>query len=139
VDVAEFAEKAANSGKIVIMSSLYGTYDKQEWPNISKLVPLCEKIKRLSAICKICGYKAIYTFRHVQDKVENAACATSNLIGGAEQYMPLCRECHNEKTQQQKNSKILHSEKSNASTNLNESPMSQSEHLLDMDHLRMDK
>ena len=105
MDVAEFSEMAANSGKIVIMSSLYGTFDKQEWPNISKLVPLCEKIKRLSAICKICGYKAIYTFRHVQENSRgNAATASSALIGGAEQYMPLCRECHNEKTQLQKQS-----------------------------------
>jgi len=64
-DIAEFAEHAANNGKIVLMSSLYGTYENKEWPNISKLVPLCEKVKRLSAICKICGHKAPYTFRTV--------------------------------------------------------------------------
>lgn len=90
-DVVNFAENAANHGKIVIMSALNGTWQKKGWANILELVPLCEKVKKLSAICKLCMSNANYTFR---------TCAGSNqeMIGGAEMYMPLCRECYNEKS-----------------------------------------
>ena len=86
------------------MSALNGTWQKKGWANILELVPLCEKVKKLSAVCKICSNSANYTFR---------TCAGSNqeMIGGAEMYMPLCRECYNEKSKQQNlASHILHSE-----------------------------
>ena len=50
-DIVEFSEKAANDGKIVIMSALSGTFEKKGWANILQLIPLCEKVKKLSAIC----------------------------------------------------------------------------------------
>lgn len=53
-DVVEFSEKAANSGKIVIISSLQGTFLRGAFPNILLLIPKCEKIKKLTAICKLC-------------------------------------------------------------------------------------
>ena len=49
--VVEFSELAADAGKVVIMSALNGTYEKKGWANILKLIPLCEKVKKLSAIC----------------------------------------------------------------------------------------
>ena len=45
------------------MSALNGTYEKKGWANILELIPLCEKVKKLSAICKICATNANYTFR----------------------------------------------------------------------------
>jgi thymidine kinase len=45
------------------MSALNGTYEKKGWENILQLIPLCEKVKKLSAICKICQFNANYTFR----------------------------------------------------------------------------
>lgn len=62
-DIVEFAETAANLGKIVIMSALNGTYEKKGWANILELIPLCEKVKKLSAICKVCSGNANFTFR----------------------------------------------------------------------------
>ena len=81
-DIVEFSEKAANLGKIVIMSALNGTFEKKGWNNILELIPLCEKIKKLSAICKICASNANFTFR---ETVGNELIA----IGGADMYMPL--------------------------------------------------
>ena len=54
---------AANNGKVIIMSALNGTYEKKGWENIMKLIPLCEKVKNLSAICKLCSANANFTFR----------------------------------------------------------------------------
>jgi thymidine kinase len=86
-DICNFAETAANLGKIVILSALNGTYEKKGWENILQLIPLCEKVKKLSAICKICSANASFTFR-------TASGDSQEMIGGADMYMPLCRDCY---------------------------------------------
>ncbi len=75
----------------MICSALNGTFEKKGWENILELIPLCEKVKKLSAICKICATSANYTYR-------TGGGLSKELIGGADMYMPLCRECFNEKT-----------------------------------------
>jgi len=92
-DIVHFSEEAANNGKIVIMSALNGTFEKKGWSNILELIPLCEKVKKLSAICKICSSNANFTFR-------TCSGLTNEMIGGADMYMPLCRQCYQEKTKQ---------------------------------------
>ena len=91
-DIVHFSEQAANNGKIVILSALNGTYKRQGWSNVLELVPKCEKVKKLSAICKMCPYNADFTFRHV------FSVEPEEFIGGAELYMPLCRDCYNQKS-----------------------------------------
>jgi len=54
VDVVEFCENAAHAGKIVIVSALGGTYQREGFNSILDLVPKAEKIKNLHAICKLC-------------------------------------------------------------------------------------
>lgn len=86
-DIVEFSEKAANLGKVVIISSLQGTFLRGAFPEILNLIPKCEKIKKLTAICKLCKQNASFTFR-----TASKDCHT--MIGGENMYMPLCRECH---------------------------------------------
>lgn len=86
-DIVEFAELAANNGKIVIISSLQGTFLRGAFPNILTLIPKCEKIKKLTAICKLCKQNASFTFR-------TASKDCQSMIGGENMYMPLCRDCH---------------------------------------------
>lgn len=71
----------------MIISSLQGTFLRGTFPSIVSLIPKCEKIKKLSAICKLCKDKASFTFRHADANCEK-------LIGGENMYMPLCRQCH---------------------------------------------
>ena len=86
-DIVNFSEMAANCGKIVIISSLQGTFLRGAFPNILALLPKCEKIKKLTAICKLCKQNASFTFR-------TASKDCNVMIGGENMYMPLCRECH---------------------------------------------
>ena len=82
-DIVSFAENAA----------LCGTSFRKPFNDVLDLVPKCEKIKQLNAICKICYYKASFSLRTcVDDNVE--------LIGGEDLYMPVCRECFIFKTMQ---------------------------------------
>ena len=77
----------ANHQKIVIISSLQGTFHRTAWQSITELIPLCEKVTKLSAICKLCKQNASFTYRTADKNCKN-------MIGGAEMYMPLCRDCH---------------------------------------------
>ena len=90
-DIDQFCERIASLGKIVIVSSLQGTFHREAFPAILNLIPKCEKIKKLSAVCKLCKQKASFTFRTASKEVQS-------LIGGADMYMPLCRECHLKET-----------------------------------------
>ena len=83
-DIVEFSELCANQSKIVIISSLQGTFYRQSFPNIIQLIPLCESVVKLAAICKLCKSSASFTFRTADENCHS-------LIGGAEMYMPLCR------------------------------------------------
>ena len=47
---------------------------------------------KLSAICKICANAANYSYRHIETSE-----GQTEQIGGAEMYMPLCRECYKQK------------------------------------------
>ena len=82
---------AANHGKIVIVSSLGGTFHRGAFSKVLELIPKCEKIKKLAAICRICKQSASFTFRM-------AAKDDKCMIGGADKYMPVCRECHTMQT-----------------------------------------
>ena len=103
-----------------------------------ELIPLCEKVKKLSSICKICQHNANYTFRTAFDSDK-----LDDLIGGAEAYMPLCREClvfkkaEKAKKLEAKNSenKVLYSEGGldTASTTNGESTIGKRTPLLDLD------
>ena len=74
------------------MSVLSGSSFRKPFNDVLDLIPKCEKVKQLHAICKVCNYPASFTLRTtVSDQIE--------LIGGGELYMPVCRECFNFKTQ----------------------------------------
>jgi hypothetical protein len=91
------------------MSSLNATYDREGWANILELIPLCEKVKKLSAICKGCHFEADFHFRF--DHTNG-----SQFIGGAEMYMPLCRVCHNQRSEEQRCAKLIQSSMQNTDT-----------------------
>lgn len=77
----------ANDGRIVVISALGGTFLRGPFKSILQLIPKCEKVKKLTAICKLCKKSASFTFRTAD---EEDKC----LLGGADKYMPVCRECH---------------------------------------------
>jgi len=85
----------AEAGKIVAISALGGTYLRQPFGGILDLVPKCEKIIQLHAICKMCAENASFTLR-------TSKSTQQTLIGGEEDYIPVCRECFVFMTRQQK-------------------------------------
>lgn len=87
-DLKEFSEYAANLGKIVIISALDGDFNRKPFGEICEMVPLCESVEKLTAICMICKEKEASFSKRI---------CTGNqrdLIGGSESYLASCRHCY---------------------------------------------
>ncbi|EDO40073.1 predicted protein [Nematostella vectensis] len=87
-DIVEFSEEMASEGKTIIIAALDGTFQRKAFGNILHLVPLAESVVKLSAVCMNCFKDASFTKRLGYDK-------RVEVIGGADKYMSVCRECYN--------------------------------------------
>ncbi|XP_046854787.1 thymidine kinase, cytosolic-like isoform X2 [Xenia sp. Carnegie-2017] len=85
-DIAEFCEELANKGKTVIVAALDGTFQRQAFGNVLSLVPLAESVVKLNAVCMNCFKDAAFSMRLGSE-------TQVKLIGGAERYWSVCREC----------------------------------------------
>jgi thymidine kinase len=77
----------ANKNKIIIVEGLDGDHQRANFGHIAELIPKCEKVLKLHAIC-LCGRNASFTKKISGDQNEQ------NDIGGREKYMPVCRNCY---------------------------------------------
>jgi thymidine kinase len=87
-DCPEYAQKWANEGKTVIWAALDGDYRARPFGRIHELLPMCEDIVKLKAVCMLCYNDASFTAR-----IETPRGDTVVDIGGKEKYMAVCRQC----------------------------------------------
>tara|TARA_E500000331_G_scaffold344483_1_gene380808 strand:+ start:15030 stop:15722 length:693 start_codon:yes stop_codon:yes gene_type:complete len=75
--------------KIVYVCGLDGDFKRSTFGNLLTLIPLCDKIEKLPSLCKKCcnGNKAIFSHRTSKNLCQK-------LIGGQDEYLPLCRKCY---------------------------------------------
>ena len=85
-DLVQFADAQANSGKIVIVSALSGTYERKGFGGVLNLIPLSEKVDMLNAVCKFCLKDAAFSARLGPE-------TAVQVIGGADKYASACRNC----------------------------------------------
>ena len=83
-DLLPFAEELANEGKVVVIAALDGDFQRQPFGQVPALVPLCERVDKLSAICAHCSRPASFTQR-LTAETETVS------IGGADKYVAVCR------------------------------------------------
>lgn len=70
--IAQFCEKLANDGKIVLVAALDGSFERKPFNTILELIPLCEKVVKLTAVCWYCKQdNASFTKRTVNSKESN--------------------------------------------------------------------
>lgn len=63
MDISEWADILANSGKIVLLSGLDSDTYQQTFPEIMKLIPLCENVRKLDSVCPLTGLPAPFSLR----------------------------------------------------------------------------
>jgi len=86
-DLVEISEELALQKKIIIIAALNGDFRMEPFPVIAKIISKADKIKLLKAYCFNCHKDAKFSLRIVQSNEKV-------LIGSAESYKPVCRECH---------------------------------------------
>ncbi|KAG1704424.1 Thymidine kinase, cytosolic [Nymphon striatum] len=85
-DIVQFAEDMANQNKTVIIAALDGTFQREGFKSILNLIPLSENVIKLNAVCMKCFEDASYTKRKGSE-------TELEVIGGADKYMAVCRQC----------------------------------------------
>jgi len=90
-DIVEKSEIFANAGKTVIVAALDATFQRKPFGRVLELIPMAEKITKLSAVCVVCNSDAFFTQRISED-------SQVELIGGNDIYRAVCRKCFYEST-----------------------------------------
>jgi len=88
-DLVPFCRTASDAGKTVIVSALDGDYLRKPFGHVCELVPLCETVTKLTAVCMMCHTREASFTRRTVASSENV------LIGGADMYIATCRACYN--------------------------------------------
>ncbi|KAL3519307.1 hypothetical protein ACH5RR_017456 [Cinchona calisaya] len=84
-DLYDFCCKAADhDGKTVIVAGLDGDYLRRSFGSVLEIIPLADSVTKLNARCELCGKRAFFTLRKTDE-------TRTELIAGAEVYMPVCR------------------------------------------------
>ncbi|CAG7878129.1 unnamed protein product [Brassica rapa] len=110
-DLYEFCCKVADvDGKTVIVAGLDGDYLRRRFGAILDIIPIADSVTKLTARCEVCGQKGFFTLRKTCD-------TRTELIGGADVYMPVCRKHYvNNQIVINASKKVLGSEKARAET-----------------------
>lgn len=98
IEEGQFFENLANDiGYIVdkydidvYISALNGTYERDTWKEISKLIPDCDTITKKNAFCKQCGDGTPAIFTHLKNNEEQKL--DSIVVGHSDIYEALCRK-----------------------------------------------
>jgi thymidine kinase len=82
--------------KNVVVVGLDGTAGRKPFGQINQLLPHCDKITKLTALCTECNDGTSALFSHAYSSTASAASASGvACVGGADSYKPLCRKHFN--------------------------------------------
>jgi thymidine kinase len=88
-ELVAFCQKAADEdGKYVILAGLDGDFKRNKFGYVLDVIPLADSVEKLSAVCHYCQDSAVFSKRIRGDAVRQ------ELIGGAESYVSVCRQCY---------------------------------------------
>lgn len=87
-DLYEFIIKLLNKQKRIYVCGLDGDFERKPFGRMLELVPLCDKITKLTALCSLCknGTKAIFSMRLTPETIQT--------VVGSDNYIPVCRSCY---------------------------------------------
>ena len=88
-DLVEFAGVAADAGKKVFISALDGDFQRRPFGKVCELIPQCEQVHKLTAVCMQCNRNEAHFTKRVTSATQ------TELIGGDETYAAVCRACYN--------------------------------------------
>ena len=88
-DLEEFVKILLTNDKKVYVCGLDGDFERKKFGQILNLIPLCDKVTKLTSLCSICknGAPGIFSKRITLE--------TEQTVVGSDNYIPVCRKCYN--------------------------------------------
>lgn len=90
-DLYEVVVQMLENNKHVYICGLDGDFKRNKIGNILDLIPLCDKVEKLTSLCMFCGdgTPGIFTLRLTNE--------TEQIVIGSNYYTPVCRKHYKEK------------------------------------------
>lgn len=87
-DLEEFVKQMLVNRKKVYVCGLDGDFKRTKFGQILDLIPLCDKVTKLTSLCSICknGTPGIFSKRISSEKQQT--------VVGSDIYLPVCRNCY---------------------------------------------
>jgi len=87
-DIEEFVKKMLENRKKIYVCGLDGDFQRKKFGKIVDLIPLCDKVIKLSSLCGLCknGIPGIFSKRITSEKEQT--------VIGSDNYIPVCRNCY---------------------------------------------
>ena len=88
VQIEEFVKTLLSKGKQIYVCGLDGDFERKKFGQILDLIPLCDKVNKLTSLCSICknGTLGIFSKRISSEKEQT--------VVGSDNYIPVCRKCY---------------------------------------------
>jgi thymidine kinase len=92
-DLEEFVILLLSKGKKIYVCGLDGDFERKKFGQILDLIPLCDKVTKLTSLCSICknGTPGIFSKRITEE--------TQQTVVGSDNYIPVCRKCYDNSIQ----------------------------------------
>ena len=83
--VLEYVER---HNKMVFICALDGDFQRNRFGRVLDLIPFCDRVSKLHALCSQCrdGSPALFSHR--------ITCEEGQVVIGSDNYVPLCRSCY---------------------------------------------
>jgi len=90
-DLYDIVVEMLNNNKKVYICGLDGDFERKKFGSILDLIPLCDKVYKLTSLCSLCkdGTSAIFSMRLTNEKEQT--------VVGSDNYIPVCRKCYSNK------------------------------------------
>ena len=87
-DLIQCIEELLKENKKIFICGLDGDFERKKFGNILDLIPLCDKVTKMTSLCGICkdGTPGIFSLRLTNDKEQ--------FLIGSDNYIPVCRKCY---------------------------------------------
>jgi thymidine kinase len=87
-DLYESVITMLNHDKKVYICGLDGDFERKKFGQILDLIPMCDKVTKISSLCSLCknGNPGIFSMRLTDEKDQT--------VVGVKNYIPTCRKCY---------------------------------------------
>lgn len=87
-DLYEVVVEMLNNNKKIYICGLDGDFERKKFGTILDLIPLCDKVTKLTSLCSLCkdGTRGIFSMRLTDE--------TEQTLVGSDNYIPVCRKCY---------------------------------------------